>query len=231
VSLSERATRKKRIDQALVHAGWSPILPFDPRASRELVAFEEYPTASGPADYALFSQGQPLAIIEAKRTSTAPQNVLLQAQRYARGLDGSPFDFNGLHVPFVYSTNGESIWFQDLRDPISRSREVQEFHTPAALREMLACDRAAAQEWLCSHPVDHPVLRPYQRDAIDSVSLTNLRELSICLPPLAEQRRIVARIEALFAQADAVEAAVARGLRRVEQFEQSALARAFRGEV
>jgi type I restriction enzyme S subunit len=51
------------------------------------------------------------------------------------------------------------------------------------------------------------------------------------LAPLTEQRRIVARIEALFAQADAVEAAAARGLRRVEQFEQSALARAFRGEV
>jgi type I restriction enzyme S subunit len=49
------------------------------------------------------------------------------------------------------------------------------------------------------------------------------------LAPLTEQRRIVARIEALFAQADAVEAAAARGLRRVEQFEQSALARAFRG--
>ena len=169
MSLSERATRKKRIDQALVHAGWSPILPFDPRASRELGAFEEYPTASGPADYALFSQGQPLAIVEAKRTSTAPQNVLLQAQRYARGLDGSPFDFNGLHVPFVYSTNGESIWFQDLRDPLSRSREVQGFHSPGALHEMLARDRQAAANWLLQHPVDHPLLRPYQREAIEQI--------------------------------------------------------------
>lgn len=49
--------------------------------------------------------------------------------------------------------------------------------------------------------------------------------------PLAEQRRIVARIEALFAQADALETAVAAARARLAQVDQSILARAFRGEL
>ena len=132
MSLRERETRKRLIDQALGQAGWSPVIPYSPHAARDLAAIEEYPTASGPADYALFHNGQPLAIVEAKRLAVGPQNVLQQAQRYARGLAESPFEFHGFRVPFIYSTNGQIIWFQDLRDPRSRSRQVRRFHTPAA---------------------------------------------------------------------------------------------------
>jgi type I restriction enzyme R subunit len=171
MSLPERATRKRWIDRALMEAGWLPIVPYDQRASRDLVVFEEYPTVNGPADYALFHDGQPLAIVEAKRRAIGPQNVLQQAQRYARGLSDSPFNFHGFRVPFVYSTNGEITWFQDLRDPHSRSRQVRKFHTPSALREMLARDLVATSDWLRANPVDHPILRPYQREAIESVEV------------------------------------------------------------
>ena len=169
MSLPESITRKLWIDQALAHVGWSPITAFDPHAAHERVALTEHPTSNGPADYVLYDQGQPLAVVEAKRPSTAPQNVLTQAQRYARGLQDSPFDFQGLHAPFAYSSNGHVIWFQDLRDPHSRSREVQEFHTPAALREMLTHDRQAGSQWLRAQAADYPLLRPYRRDGILSV--------------------------------------------------------------
>ena len=100
---------------------------------------------------------------------------------------------------------------------------------------VIRVNAALLPEYLMYLLISPSVQATLQGEKVDvaraNISLTNLRELSICLPPLAEQRRIVARIEALFAQADAVEAAVARGLRRVEQFEQSALARAFRGEL
>jgi len=117
MSLSEWATRKQHVDRALTEAGWVPIVPYDDHTPRNLVVFEEHPTASGPADYALFHTGDPLAIVEAKKLGVGPQNVLKQAQRYAKGLSPSPFDFNGYHVPFIYSTNGKVIWFQDLRNP------------------------------------------------------------------------------------------------------------------
>ncbi len=166
---SERDTRKHLIDQALIEAGWGPVVRYRGYPPPGPVAVAEHPTANGPADYVLFEQGQPLAVVEAKRVSVGPQNVLKQAQRYSQGLADSPFDFHGYHAPFGYSTNGYIIWFQDLRNPHGRSRQVKSFHTPAALRDMLQRDEAAATAWLRGHPLDHPVLRPYQREAIQSV--------------------------------------------------------------
>ena len=61
---------------------------------------EEEETANGPADYALWLDGRIVGIVEAKKLTLGPQNVLTQAERYARGLAaGSPFDFDGLRVP------------------------------------------------------------------------------------------------------------------------------------
>jgi hypothetical protein len=93
MSLSERATRKQLIDKALEAVGWKPIVRYDPSVSRDLVALEEYPTANDPTDYALFHDGEPLAIVEVKKLAVGPQNVLKQAQRYARRLSPSPFEF------------------------------------------------------------------------------------------------------------------------------------------
>jgi len=95
------------------------VAPFD--ASRYLSAYtrhaiEEYPTDKGPADYVLVSNGRILGVVEAKKLSLGPQNVLLQAERYSRGLSTNPFNFDGLHAPFLYATNGEVIWFHDIRD-------------------------------------------------------------------------------------------------------------------
>jgi hypothetical protein len=49
-------------------------------------AIEEYPTASGPADYALCLGGRIVAIVEAKKLTLGPQNVLSQAERYSKGI-------------------------------------------------------------------------------------------------------------------------------------------------
>ena len=167
--LSEAETRKRLVEKALGSAGWLPIVDYDKGRSYEFGAVREYETDSGPADYVLFMDGVAVAVVESKRLELGPQNVLVQAQRYARGLRSSPFNFGGFRVPFVYSTNGEIFWFQDLRDVRSRSRQVAGFHTPSALREFLEHDLEKAEEWLRSNPVDNPLLRPYQKEAIESV--------------------------------------------------------------
>ncbi|MEP6742022.1 MAG: hypothetical protein ABJB61_05940 [bacterium] len=55
----------------------------------------------------------------------------------------------------LYSTNGEVIWFHDVRHKLSRSRKVNQFHTPAALRDMLERDFDNAIDWLETHPNNH----------------------------------------------------------------------------
>ena len=168
---SEWRSRKRRIDPLLRKAGWR-VAQFDP--SRPLSAcdgeaLEEYPTAHGPADYALCLDGRIVGIVEAKRLSLGPQNVLTQAERYARGVAGSPFDFRGFRVPFLYSSNGEVIWHHDVRHPLERSRQLRGFHSPAALAEALGRSLDDAIARLVARPNDHHDLRPYQRDASAAV--------------------------------------------------------------
>jgi type I restriction enzyme R subunit len=139
---SEFVTRKQIVDRRLKDAGWG-IRNFDaatPLAKYDRCAIEEYPTESGPADYALCVGGRILGIVEAKKLTLGPQNVLSQAERYSRGLLVSPFDFRGFRVPFLYSTNGEVIWHHDIRHELNPSREITGFHTPDALLECLSRD-------------------------------------------------------------------------------------------
>src|SRR5712691_2805820 len=106
---SEFVTSKEIVDRRLKVAGWT-VKPFDssrPLTTYHQCAIEEFPTESGPADYALCVGGRILGVVEAKKLTLGPQNVLMQAERYSRGLIDSTFNFRGFHVPFLYSTNGE----------------------------------------------------------------------------------------------------------------------------
>lgn len=173
---SEAQTRKELIDKALIRAGWSPIVEYSKDAIYDHAVVTEYPTDSGPADYVLFDNGFPVAIVESKRLGLGPQNVLIQAQRYSRGFRGSPFNYNGYHTPFIYSTSGEVFWFQDLRDMRSRSREVATFHTPSALKDFLANDGADAEDWFRQNPNNNAYLRKYQKEAIDAVEKALIKQ-------------------------------------------------------
>jgi type I restriction enzyme R subunit len=162
--INEQFTRKNWIDEKLKKSGWVSIIPFSQdldTSTLSCTAVEEYPTETGPADYALFLNGKLIAFVEAKKISVAPQNVLTQAQRYVKGTE--------VAVPFIYSTNGEVIWFQDLRINKSRSRSVHEFHTPKALNELSSFDIDQKVAWFAQNPPDYPKLRYYQKDAIMSV--------------------------------------------------------------
>lgn len=83
---SEAETRKRRVEKALGSAGRVPIGDYVRGQSYEFGAIREYETDSGPADYVLFMDGVAVAVVESKRLELGPQSVLVQAQRYARGL-------------------------------------------------------------------------------------------------------------------------------------------------
>src|SRR5271157_2332372 len=122
---SEALTRKFKIDKLLLAAGWE-VVPYKEGQSLKSYhkcAVKEYPTSSGPADYVFVFDEEPLAIVEAKKGATGASNVLEQAKRYARGIKSS-FRFGEYNVPFIYSSDGEEIFFQDVRDPHSYSRKL-----------------------------------------------------------------------------------------------------------
>ena len=122
---TEWQTRKRRIDPRLDAAGWSRrAAPAPAGPSRT----EEHPTDNGPADYALHIDGAPVGIVEAKKLSRRPAERPDPSRALRPGPCHQPtFDFGGLRVPFLYSTNGEVIWFHDVRapaEPLARGRGV-----------------------------------------------------------------------------------------------------------
>ncbi|MCC7072532.1 MAG: DEAD/DEAH box helicase family protein [Deltaproteobacteria bacterium] len=172
----EWLTRKKRIDPRLERAGrlapgcpsgspWhTPGLPSGAAYRRE-----EDPTDTGPANYTLCDGPLRLAVVEAKTADVGVQEVMKQAERYARAATANVHTFGKFHVPFAYATNGETIWFRDLRRAENLQRTVRGFHTPDALRDLLAHDVAEKAEELEDLPYTHPKLRDYQRDANRSI--------------------------------------------------------------
>ena len=125
---AEWKTRKLRIDPRLDGAGWPKR-----QAPPQVKPFrtEEHETTNGPADYALWIDSRVVAVVEAKKVTVGPQNVLTQAERYARGIDPAQAlgNWGGLRAPFLYATSGEVTWFHDVRHPLNRSRRVAGFHT------------------------------------------------------------------------------------------------------
>ena len=70
-----------------------------------------------------------------------------------------------------------------------------------------------------------------QTTNLASINLTQLRACPIPLPPLAEQKRIVAEVERRLAAARRLEETVAANLRRLARLRQAILKAAFAGEL
>lgn len=196
IDIDEASTRTL-IDAALRARGWevdtqtlryaSGTRP----AKGKNMAIAEWPTKSGPADYALFIGTKCIGVVEAKRRNKNVSSHIDQAQRYARGFRfdggaeaiGDPWPDVGkdkFFVPFVFSANGRpylkqietegGIWFRDARKPSNHRRALSDWPTPDGLRGLLEIDVDAAQADLKTRPFDFGFpLRPYQRRAIETV--------------------------------------------------------------
>ena len=170
-SPNELQTRKKFIDTRLkaLSPPWK-IIPHQAGmdlSQLHLCAVEEYPTATGPADYALFLHGKFQGVIEAKKLGVGTANVLEQAKRYSRSARNGAGLWGEFKVPLLYATNGQQIYFIDVRSPQASNRTLADFHTGPAMEEMLA--RPARSSWFAQNPNQIQGLRPYQRAAIRAV--------------------------------------------------------------
>lgn len=165
----EWKTRKVRIDTRLISLGWNIVNDKSMVDKSKLTnhAVYVYETITGPADYAFFVNGQLLGFMEAKKVSTNPQEVLGQAKRYSRGAFDGTGNWDGYRVPLLYSSNGEKIWFLDIRNSRNIRRELKDYHTPSAMKEMFYRDIDSSIDKLTKISVkENGKLRPYQEQAI-----------------------------------------------------------------
>ncbi|MDT8389173.1 MAG: type I restriction-modification system endonuclease [Lentisphaeria bacterium] len=190
LKLTEAETRQI-IDDQLTAAGWiadSANLRYAkgvrPEKGRNK-AIAEWPTASGPADYALFAGMDLIGLVEAKKWEKTVVSDIGQAKRYARDVKiqgeeqfvGGPW--NAYKVPFLFSTNGRpylkqledqsGIWFLDGRKPTNHPRPLQAWYSPEGLRQLLKQDIASAYEKLDQESFDYLGLRDYQEKAVRKV--------------------------------------------------------------
>lgn len=191
LDIDEAATRTL-IDQQLRDRGWeanSQTLRYTTGARPahgKAMAIAEWPTESGPADYALFDGMRCVAVIEAKRKRKSVSASIDQSERYSKGIKldggslhtGSPW--GKYRVPFVFATNGRpylkqietesGIWFRDAREDTNLRRALNDWFTPDGLAAELQINRKAAQAALRSQSFDFGFpLRPYQKAAIEKV--------------------------------------------------------------
>ena len=75
------------------------------------------------------------------------------------------------------------------------------------------------------------VLKEKAGIALPNVNATKLKRIEIPLPPLAEQRRIVAKLETLFTQLDAAVNNLKKAQMQLKRYRQSVLKAAFEGEL
>ena len=137
--MTPEAKARESIDRKLTQAGWL----VQGRQTLNLgaglgVAVREYPTDTGPADYALFVDREAVGVIEAKRDE-AGENITateVQTARYANAT--LKWRLKTTPLPFLFESTAQIVRFTDGRDPAPRSREVFSFFRPEQLATWLA---------------------------------------------------------------------------------------------
>lgn len=153
-------------------------------------AIAEWPTESGPVDYALFIGLTCVGVVEAKKQSVDVPAILEQAKRYARTIKlapenlgpGAPWQ-HGLNqpfrVPFIFATNGRpyvrqwiaksGIWHWEARREINHPVALPEWFSPDDLKAKLEQDTSAAHLGLGDEAFGYGSLYPYQEEAIRAI--------------------------------------------------------------
>lgn len=126
------------IDEKLRQSGWVIQDMKKLNLSAALgVAVREFPTSTGEVDYALFIDGKPVGVAEAKREEKGESitDVEVQSGRYANSI--FKWIKNDYKIRFAYETTDKLIRFTDYNDIKYRSRTVFSFHRPETLLALL----------------------------------------------------------------------------------------------
>lgn len=162
--IPESVTRKLYIDVLLKEAGWNKLTE-----GRELeyevkgMPVSTNPSGIGYVDYVLWGDdGNPLAVVEAKKTMANAKKGKQQAVLYANCLQ----QMTGQR-PIIFYTNGFETFIWD--DLFYTEREISGFYTKDELQ--LLIDRRTTRKDLRTFKVDKNIAdRAYQLEAIKRVA-------------------------------------------------------------
>ena len=197
-NLSEAETRKIYIDEMLREAGWEISGTANAIVSGKACIEIEVqgmpnPSGIGYADYVLFdTDGMPLAVVEAKKTSVDPVVGKAQAELYAKCLEAK----YGV-MPVVYYTNGfETHIIDGLGYP---ARTIYGFHTRLDLQKLI--QKRGRQDIVDMLAKEEIVNRPYQTRAVKSIcehfNLKHRRGLLVMATGTGKTRVSIALVEVL----------------------------------
>ena len=171
---------REAIDQRLIQAGWilQDMRQLNPMAGPG-VAVREFPTSTGPVDYALFVDGIPVGVVEAKADEKGENITTVEGQssRYA----GSTFKWvkAGYRIRFAYEATGKLTRFTDYNDQKYRSRRIFSFHRPESLRALLKSED--------THPQQHEALPALRHHGLPQLPDHSYRKSGAVLCPKSSQ--------------------------------------------
>lgn len=160
----EARTRRLLIDTQLSQAGWDVNKPEFVGIEVEL-DFPDNPSGKGYADYVLWGDdGQPLAVVEAKRSSASLQAGREQARLYA-----DAFERMGKQRPVIFYTNGYETFIWDDAQ-YNTYRRVYGFYSKESLDYLVFQRQYRQPDLERNNPNLSIANRPYQIEAIKTVA-------------------------------------------------------------
>ena len=161
------------IDKKLEQSGWviQNVAQLNLGAALG-VAVREFPTSTGPVDYALFIDGTLVGVIEAKRSSVG-ENITVVEEQSARYATSSFKWINSEYtIRFAYEATDKLIKFTDYKDIKYRSRRVFSFHRPEHLKSLLQASDTIRNNMKHFPVLDTTGFRECQINAINNMDIS-----------------------------------------------------------
>lgn len=165
--MTPEAKAREQIDKKLQESGWviQDIKTLNLTVALG-VAVREFQTSTGPVDYALFVDGVPVGVAEAKKDEKGEvlTGVEGQSGRYAN----SRFKWvnQEYRIRFAYEATGKLVRFTDYADIKCRSRKIFSFHRPETLKRWLNESDTVRNNLKQLPPLDETGFRKCQIKAI-----------------------------------------------------------------
>lgn len=169
------------IDKKLKEAGWlvQTVKTYNPNAALG-IAVREYPTSTGPVDYLLFVDREPVATIEAKQEHFGHKlsTVEEQSERYA---ESELKNISSADIAFLYESTGTITRFTNRHDPSPRAREVFNFHRPDTLQKWANEGKNSLRAKLKAIPALNPQNLPASELGLRDCQLTAIENMQTSL--------------------------------------------------